>query len=99
MSASERHRVVTGLVNVSMAAAMVAFDRPRHRSRPWFKARRAAIYMAVCGFSLSRRSVARAIGVTHYCCNQACWAIEDERERPDMDARLTRMASAMGVEL
>jgi hypothetical protein len=99
MARSDRAGVEKRLVDAAITVAMAAHGRPRERSRQWYRARYAGIYLAVCGFSLSRRSVARAIGIVHARCNEACRQIEDEREQPDVEARLITMANALGVRL
>lgn len=88
------------IIEITVMVARGVWGAHRPGSRALRNARVEAVYVCVIGFNLSRRRVARELGLQHSSAQYFCNVIEDRREADAAcEARLQRIGSLLGVQV
>jgi hypothetical protein len=90
----------SAIIDITNLVARAVWNAHRPGSRKLRDARVEAVYVCVIGFNLSRRLVARHLGLQHSSTQYFCNVIEDRREADAAcEARLQRIGALLGVQI
>lgn len=93
--AQAHYRKAAAAVAAEIGVDLADVLSTRRRKGAVAEARQLAAYLAVTGFELSRRQVARLTGVHFTAVCRWCTSIEEDREDPSFDQRLGRIEARL----